>query len=155
LKKKSLTKKEKNMYIENTTTYYVGTEQRARKARFLILLQPDKEESGDKEATGNNLRGIVRQVALQQLGHFMMGRVKISEHRLSVSGAYGHDGLPCTVPREVWIKGTPLPKELYDAWNKGGGWNSAGSEAPAMRIWALTFLVPFRNGIRRTHAENS
>ena len=27
------------------------------------------------------------------------------------------------------------------AWNSGGGWNSAGSEAPAMREWAKQNLI--------------
>jgi hypothetical protein len=42
---------------------------------------------------------------------------------------------------EVYEKATPVPQELIDAWNKGGGWNSAGSEAPSMAEWAVkTFL---------------
>jgi hypothetical protein len=34
----------------------------------------------------------------------------------------------------------PIPQELHDAWNKGGGWNGAGSEAPKMVEWARANL---------------
>jgi len=32
--------------------------------------------------------------------------------------------------------GVDVPKDLYDLWSKGGGWNSCGSEAKAMKEWA-------------------
>ena len=113
---------------------YVGSEQRCSAAPFLILMQSDAAPIGH----GNNLRGIVRSVALRQLGHWMMGTTRIGNNTISLSGAYGQDGLPKTVPQDVWERGTPLPDDLYEAWNKGGGWNSCGSEANAMRKWALT-----------------
>lgn len=88
------------------------------------------------------LRAIVRYARLRQCGHYMMGTAKIGKHRIILSGSYGGDGLPKSVPDEVYEAGVELPRELYDAWNTGGGWNSAGSEAPAMRTWALdTFRV--------------
>jgi hypothetical protein len=65
----------------------------------------------------------------------MMGRVNLRGRWHTVSGAHGSDGLPMTVdalPNDA----KPLPRELYDGWNKGGGWNSSGNEAPAMRLWA-------------------
>jgi hypothetical protein len=67
----------------------------------------------------------------------MMGSVRIKGKSLTVSGAYGSDGLPKSVPREIWELGVELPQDLYDKWNTGGGWNSAGSEAQAVRDWAL------------------
>jgi hypothetical protein len=87
------------------------------------------------------LRAIVRYVRMRQLGHFMMGSARVGKTRLTLSGSYGSDGLPKTVPDEVYEAGTPLPQSLYDAWNKGGGWNSAGAEAPAMRQWAKQNLI--------------
>jgi hypothetical protein len=90
------------------------------------------------------LRAIVRYVRLRQLGHFMMGSARVGKTRLTLSGSYGHDGLPVTVPDEVYEAGAPLPPELYEAWNKGGGWNSAGSEAEAMRRWAKQNLIAAR-----------
>jgi hypothetical protein len=83
------------------------------------------------------IRAIVRYTRLRQFGHFMMGFARVNGHRLTLSGSYGSDGLPMSVPDVVYNLGTELPQDLYDAWNKGGGWNSAGSEAPSMRQWAL------------------
>jgi hypothetical protein len=118
------------VYIEPTRTGYDGTEQVARRARFLILVQP--ESNGPLK-----LRAFVRKVALRQCGHFMMGRARIFGRTYVISGAYGSDGLPLTVPDEVYNHAVPVPAELQEAWNQGGGWNSAGSEAPAIRAWAL------------------
>ena len=103
------------------------------------------------------MRGLVRRTALYQLGQFMMGSVTITgtktesfadgperkvpwKHRVTLSGTYGGDGLSVTVPRAVFDKGTEVPAELVAAWNTGGGWNSAGSEGPAMRAWGLELM---------------
>jgi len=94
------------------------------------------------------MRGLVRRTAFHQLGNFMMGHVTITgktdgvpwKHRVSLSGTYGGDGLTCDVPREVYDKGTDVPPELVAAWNTGDGWNSAGSEGPAMRAWGLLLM---------------
>lgn len=111
-------------------TYYSGTEQRHTRAKFLLLLQPKEGSCGPE-----NTYAIVRKVALRQLGHFMMGSANIGGKWRTVSGAYGSDGLPMSVeamPKDAVL----LPRELYDAWNKGGGWNGAGNEAKAMSEWA-------------------
>jgi hypothetical protein len=86
------------------------------------------------------IRALVRKVSMHQCGHFMMGRARIGKKTIGLSGSYGGDGLTVSVPRDIWERGLPLPKELHDAWNKGGGWNSAGSEAPLMAEWALANL---------------
>jgi hypothetical protein len=67
----------------------------------------------------------------------MMGFAHIWNQKISVSGAYGSDGLPLSVDDHIYEKGMELPKELYDKWNKGGGWNCAGSEAKDVREWAI------------------
>lgn len=122
------------MYIDNSgRSYYRRTEQCSSRTPFLILMQPD-----DESPKRNNIRGIIRKVAMQQLGHWMMGKARIGGETVILSGCYGSDGLPKDVPRELWERGTPLPDELYDQWAKGGGWNSAGSEGSAMREWGLT-----------------
>ncbi len=87
------------------------------------------------------IRALVRKVAMRQCGHWMMGIAHAFGHRLSLSGSYGGDGLTVTVPRDVFDQAVPIPQDLHDAWNKGGGWNSAGSEAGAMRTWALANLT--------------
>ena len=119
------------MYIEGTQTYYRGTEQCARRARFLILLQPNVQNWEEYP-----MRAIVRKVALRQLGAFMMGHARVGGQTISVSGSYGNDGLPLTVPLEIYEKGVVVPDHLVKLWSTGGGWNSAGSEAGSMREWA-------------------
>ena len=117
------------MYIERTSRYYVGSEQATRRARFLILMQDQNDHKSP-------IRAIVRKVAMRQCGHFMMGIARIKNQSIVLSGSYGADGLSKSVPTEVYQMGVPLPDDLYDVWNTGGGWNSAGSEASAMRKWA-------------------
>lgn len=67
----------------------------------------------------------------------MMANAEWHGYKMTLSGSYGNDGLTTDVEREVYDLATPVPQELIEAWNKGGGWNSAGSEAEAMRDWAL------------------
>lgn len=122
------------MYIKGSHHYYRGTEQCVQRAPFLLLLQ-----LRNGPCSAENTYACVRKVALSQLGHFMMGRVNLGGKWHTVSGTYGSNGLPMTVdklPKDA----KPLPRELYDAWNKGGGWNGAGAEAPAMCDWAIANL---------------
>jgi hypothetical protein len=60
------------------------------------------------------LRAIVRYVRMRQLGHFMMGSARINGHSLTLSGSYGSDGLPTSVPDEIYDAGVELPQYLYD-----------------------------------------
>jgi hypothetical protein len=90
------------------------------------------------------IRALVRFVSMEQFGHFMMGHARVHGHKITLSGSYGSDGLPDSVPDAVYEIGVPLPQELYDAWKNGGGWNGAGSEGPAMREWALAHLKELR-----------
>ena len=126
------------MYLSPTETYYKGTEQCSLRAPFLLLLQlPHRSGPG-------NVYAVVRMVALRQFGQFMTGKAKIGSRWENVSGAYGGDGLPMTI-NELPKDAVKLPRKLYDAWSKGGGWNSAGVEAPAMRKWAIeTFKENFK-----------
>lgn len=121
------------MYINGTQTYYTsdGT-QHARRADFLILMQSKDNLFGEYPS----VRAIVRKVALEQFGHWMMGEAKIKNHSITISGTYGSDGLIKTVPDEVYKEGIQLPEYLYLAWAHGNGWNSAGTEASQMREWA-------------------
>ena len=95
------------------------------------------------------MRGLVRYVRMKQLGHFMMGSAVVGKHRLTLSGSYGSDGLPKSVPDEVYEAGVEVPRDLYDAWNKGGGWNGCGNEADAMRKWALATFPRTKQQILR------
>lgn len=123
------------MYIEKTRGYYTSDgQQNIERANFLILMTPKTDHKAP-------VRAIVRKVAMSQFGHFMMGTARIKGHSLALSGSYGADGLILSVPQEVYSLGVILPNYLYNAWNNGGGWNSAGSEASAMRAWANANLL--------------
>jgi len=121
------------MYIRPTTGYYdQDGSQHTRKGLFLILMQHNNFAL-DK----HNFRAIVRKVALSQFGHFMMGTARIKGESITISGSYGNMGLPCDTKSDaVWNACTPVPEGLHEAWNKGGGHNSVGSEAHLMRLWA-------------------
>jgi len=124
------------MYLTNRNRYDNASGQHCRQAPFLILVQPSGME-GHKAP----MRALVRKVALHQCGHWMMGSTRAFGQRIALSGCYGDDGSPCSVPQEVYDRATPVPEELIEKWNHGGGWNDAGSEAQDMRDWAIkTFL---------------
>jgi len=128
------------MYIENAQIYYVGSEQHCREALFLLLIQPASERWKTEP-----IKALVRKVALGQFGQWMMGKVNIYGKYLIVSGSYGNDGLPMSVPDEIYDRATVvLPDYLAALWNSGGGWNSAGNEATIMRQWAKDNLKELR-----------
>lgn len=87
--------------------------------------------AADSKSAGPKIRGGSRQVSVGQ------GTARVKGHTITLSGAYGSDGLPCMVLDAVYEAGIELPSVLVELWNKGEGWNSAGNEAPAMRAWAL------------------
>jgi len=70
-------------------TYYKGTSQCHTRSPYLILMQHKDLPLGE-----DNFRALVRKVALQQFGPFMMSVARIKGHSITVSGAYGCDGLP-------------------------------------------------------------
>ena len=129
------------MYITNDSrSGYRGGDQVCTRGLFLMFVQPP-----GTAGASSPIKCVVRKVALQQLGHFMMGRANIRGKWFTVSGSYGSDGLPMDVPQEVYDSLTvTLPADLYQAWNKGGGHNSCGSEAPAVRKWAKEHLAELR-----------
>lgn len=125
------------MYLNYPQTYYdAHGGQHARRGHFLLLVSSDDLPFGP-----DNFRAAVRKVALHQVGHFMIGYARLFGHTFVVSGTYGSDGLPMTVPHDVFLRCTPVPRALYDAWAYGGGHNSAGLEASDMRAFGRT-LIP-------------
>lgn len=95
------------------------------------------------EVDGKKLYGIVRHCSLSQCGHWMMGTISIAGQPITVSGTYGDDGLPMdyeNLSLEARSKLVEIPKNVQDAFWSGGGWNSSGSEAPAMREWAKSLV---------------
>lgn len=110
---------------------------------FFVLCQPESEWINGKyhsNCGSEFTRAFVRFASLRQCGHWMMGIVRVNGQSITVSGSYGSDGLPKTVSMDIWEKSIPLPLELYEKWNTGGGWNSCGSEASDMRKWAIEHL---------------
>ncbi len=109
----------------------------------MILVQKDMywDDATGKWVNPKEIRAIVRKVALRQFGHWLMGNAVVKGHSVTISGSYGNDGLPRTVPDEVFEEAIPLPANLRELWNKGGGWNGAGSEAGEMRRWAVENLA--------------
>lgn len=120
------------MYIQAPNRGYTSDGQQfCRRAPFLLLIQT---------SDCSDIYGVVRSVALRQLGNWMMGLTRILGKSYSVSGSYGNDGLTMTVDT-IPPDAKKLPDYLREAWNKGGGWNSAGSEAGAMVEWARQELL--------------
>ena len=89
------------------------------------------------------LYACLRHVSLRQLGHFMMGTARIAGQSVTVSGAYGADGLPRDyeeLTEAGRAKLTEVPVDVAAAYWAGDGWNGAGKEAPVLRAWALRAL---------------
>jgi len=131
------------MFVTTSNSGYTRGGEQFSHGRFLVLMADD-----DRDADRTKVRGLVRFVRMRQMGHFMMARLVVAGVELSLSGAYGADGLILTVPSKVYAVGYDLPPDLYTAWANGGGWNGAGSEARKLREWALT--LPKGGRPRRT-----
>jgi len=92
----------------------------------------------------HKLYAYVGRVKLEQLGHFAMGTIRIGNQWLTVSGTYGSDGL--TMDYEKVLPQyrhhlVEVPTAIADIfWAGEGGWNSAGSEGPAMHKYGHGLL---------------
>ena len=117
------------MFVTSTRRGYDRDGAQVASGRFLALFC-GRDQS--------KLYGVVRRCSMSQLGHFMMGRIKVGSQSMCVSGTYGDDGLPMDLDK-VEEKNrrflTLLPVDLTTTFWKGGGHNSAGSEAGAMLTW--------------------
>jgi len=77
---------------------------------FLLLVTPE-EDGFDIE----KMRALIRQVSLDQVGHYMMGTARIGGDSYTVSGTYGNMGLTMDIKREAWEEyAVPLPEELRE-----------------------------------------
>ncbi len=127
------------MYIqnENARTWYGDTEEDTSQyayGDFLVLCSRDGCPEKDVRAA------IFPGVQMEQLGHFMMANIQITEGEkpIVLSGGYGSDGLLLRLEgnEKLWDYMLQLPMSLYEAWAHGGGWNSVGAEGFAMQQWA-------------------
>jgi hypothetical protein len=126
------------MFLSGQSWY--GRDGQHARGSFLIIFSVKQE-----------LRACSRYVHMAQLGHFMMGQAKIAPGTtITLSGTYGDDGLPCDPAKigKLWETLLPLPGDLTEAFWSGGGHNSAGSEGPAVRDWALVNLPALRKAGR-------
>ena len=129
------------MYLRNDgfSGYNSAGEQIRTRGLFLVFVQPKGGNACEP------IKCAVRKVAMRQCGQWMMGRVNIGGRWHTVSGDYGSDGLPMELDPDVYERlAVTLPADLYDEWNKGGGWNSAGREASNVRLWAIQNLDALR-----------
>ena len=89
---------------------------------------------------GNSrLWATVRVCALSQLGHFMMGTIRIGGKSITVSGSIGNDGLPLDVqevPANWRDKLVQVPQDVASAYWTDNGHNDIGSARDPLRQWA-------------------
>lgn len=84
------------MFLTNSRRGYLGGDQYSSGMFLMVFdneLAPKIHIAGDEKPYAP-LRVLVRKVAMRQCGHFMMGHTTILGERFSLSGTYGHDGLP-------------------------------------------------------------
>lgn len=128
------------MFLPTDYRAWEGEDGQHAKGHFILLFQR-KWEPG-KEAMPCELRVLVRAVQLNQLGGFMMGRVKIKcpgwedAIALSLSGAFGNDNLPMTCPDRLWEHLHPVPQEVADRFWTATGGNEPGAGSAAIFEWA-------------------
>lgn len=128
------------VFFKGNKSWYDAGGQQFASGWFLVLMYPEDRLEGEPLFDKSWIRGMPIYTKMSQLGHFMMAQASIKGYKFTMSGSYGGMGLTCDVPRVIYKLGTPCPPELIEAWSNGGGWNSAGSEAPAMREWALKLM---------------
>lgn len=137
------------MFINRTIGGYTRDGEQFARGRFLCVFHSNQfkraEETGrdwreHPKELRRKLYATVRYCHLKQFGHWMMGTVSIGGSRVTVSGAYGGDGLPMDLeklPETARSRLVEVPADLAEKFWNGGGHNSAGTEADAMRTWAL------------------
>jgi hypothetical protein len=131
------------MFLRAEGGYTRDGQQWSRGPFLLVFDDYDSPEriALDNGRTAPRLYAIVRHARLSQLGHFMMGTVRIADCKVTISGAYGSDGLPMDMekltPRARALL-VPVPDALARIFWSGGGHNAPGKEAVAMRRWATS-----------------
>ncbi len=125
------------MYISSENAGYDREGQQRTSGRFLLLAC-----AGGNLLNGRGERPVyacVRTVVMRQFGAWMMGTARVGGRSLSLSGAYGNDGLPMDlsdlVPGRFFHR---LPDWLgHQYWcPRHQGHNGPGSEGGVLRAWA-------------------
>lgn len=142
------------MFLTNAYSGYNRSGEQSAAGLFLILFSSaDVYIPPTPEDERRNLpvvKACVRHARMTQLGHFMMATVRVGPHRVTLSGAYGADGLTLGESDYpgIWLKLVELPVDLTRKFWNGGGHNSSGSEAKDMRAWAMTNMAALRKAGR-------
>ena len=82
--------------------WYARSGEQKAKGRFLAVFSGTETYPEPHPETGRQLPilyAVVRSVTLIQCGHWMMGYLRLAGARVTVSGAYGGDGLPMDVDK--------------------------------------------------------
>lgn len=128
------------MFIKSARSYSMASGEQRASGSFLALFT--NHNSGFTKTT--EIRAFVRWVLMKQLGQWMMGQMEIPQHAggkasVTLSGAYGEDGLTCDVKEsdQYWDSLWPLPEDLaYLFWADNTGWNDAGVTGKYVHSWA-------------------
>lgn len=130
------------MFFKSQRRWCTADGQQRASGMFLALFS-DLKSSYEDDPGVWKVWGAARHVRMHQMGHFMMGDMKLygGETLLVLSGTYGSDGL--TNSFEPY-KGEPidpddlvlLPLDLARRFWSGGGHNEAGDEASFVYSWA-------------------
>lgn len=91
------------------------------------------------------LYAYIGRVAMRQVGHFMMGRLRIGNQWLTVSGQCGSDSLPLTVEKvlpKYRSKLIAIPQDIADVYWASDGHNELNSLArKTLRDYASSLLT--------------
>lgn len=120
------------LWYDSRTTYYdSGGAQHSRRAKRVFFIQRWGDFAhGESLTPMRDLRAIARSAAFEQLGHFMMGTIRVGGRSITVTGGEdldlegNFDG--------VWPSGAcPVTGEARAAWDKGALSSSARLSAVA------------------------
>jgi len=91
------------------------------------------------------LYAYIGRVAMRQVGHFMLGRLRIGNQWLTVSGQCGSDSLPLNVEKvlpKYRSKLIGIPQDIADVYWAGDGHNQLNSlAAKTLRDYASSLLT--------------
>lgn len=102
---------------------------------FLILGRPE-----DSQANSNDIRAMVRHVAMKSNGKIFVGVVRIGFHSISLVSTYGGDGCAIKLPDKVYESGFPLPEILYKLYSSVSYRTVVEEEEKEFRNWGRALL---------------
>lgn len=120
------------LYVKRPYTYYRGTEQCSSRAERVFFIQAWPPPLG--HAPRQEIRAIARCAAFHQLGHFMMGTIRVGGKSITVTG--GEDLNLDYKFGGFWpADSCKLDPDAHKAWNEGHLKSSAS-------LWAVQKEFP-------------